>query len=367
MLSKPKNSGGFSIVELIVSIGIGLFIMGGLGSVLLTSRDIFNNEQGSSFIQENARYAVEILKRDLRLAGSGFCTKMDFYGEGGSVGFASSILESDYKGLLDLEINEKNPVNNRIGLESITGFDYSEIGSYPEAFQIEADGSNGDAIIVRYGNPSLIATVSSHVGTKFNVLGNPGFEQEDILLVVDSSCRNAGLFKANTVTSGEINHDNGNCSERLFATNPGDSCKCQGASSSSCLDIGQYSENSSIMPFVSNAYYIAESNLLQNVPALKRRVMSGTSSTGTRVEELAQGVESLELTYGLDTAGDGVVDRIENAATIQSSTDYEWSQVVSVRYEMTIRSLENILIEDGPEGDRYLRQNVSGSVRIRNR
>ena len=358
------NCQGFSIVELIVSIAIGLFIMGGLGSVLITSKDMFNNEQGSSFIQENARYAIETLKRDLRIAGSASCSNMDLFGD--SVELAVTVPESQFKGLLDLD------VDGSFGMEALTGFEYGASGAtpsntYPDVFGNEVDGSDSDAIIVRYADPSSAVTVDNHNSgsSEITATTNHNFAVGDVLAVVDSTCRHVGVFQTSSVGPSTVSHSasgstsEGNCSNRIFPADSSGGCNC---GITACSSPASFKRGSQLMSFVSHAYYIAESNLLPGVPALKRRVMTGKNSSGSRVEELAQGVESLQFTYGLDTDADGIVDTREEANSIA-----DWSQVVTVRYQLVLRSLENVLIENGPQGDRFLRQTVNGAVQLRNR
>ena len=358
MLNLKKNK-GFSIVELLVSIGIGLFIMGGLGSVLLTSRDMFTNEQESSFIQENARYAIEILKRDIRLAGNGGCTNLDFWGN--SVALGNSV-DGDLDNLLDTQ--------------AIMGYEIDAgAGTFPSSIQSEVAGSQGDAIILRYADPSTAVNVESHdpVATSITTSDPHGFTGGEILMIADANCRHVGLFQLSSAAppADTILHDTsnavqpGNCSTVIKAQTPASSYDCSLCTSFVCNGnaASDFGEGSQVMSFSAHIYYIADSTVLPGVPALKRRVLSGSASSGSRREELAQGVESLNFTYGSDTDADGVVDILQEADDVA-----DWSQVLTVRYEMIIRSLANVLVEDDPvTGDRFLRHTVTGMSRIRNR
>ena len=63
-------------------------------------------------------------------------------------------------------------------------------------------------------------------------------------------------------------------------------------------------------------------------------------------EELAEGIENLQLRFGVDTNGDGQVDayktgkEVANGATA-TALDANWRNVLSVRVGLLIRSPEN--------------------------
>ena len=65
---------GFSLVELMVAITLGLLLTAGMIQLFSSSRLTFQTTDGLARIQENGRFAMELLKRDLRQAGErGFC------------------------------------------------------------------------------------------------------------------------------------------------------------------------------------------------------------------------------------------------------------------------------------------------------
>lgn len=60
---------GFSLVELLVTLVIGLLLIGGVGVVFLSSQQAVNEAQSLSRMQENLRFAADYLVRDVRNAG----------------------------------------------------------------------------------------------------------------------------------------------------------------------------------------------------------------------------------------------------------------------------------------------------------
>lgn len=69
----PSQHRGFTIVELLVALVLGLVLVGGVINVFVTSGQILRTSQGLSRIQENARFAVEMLAREIRETGQVPC------------------------------------------------------------------------------------------------------------------------------------------------------------------------------------------------------------------------------------------------------------------------------------------------------
>ena len=60
---------GFSLVELMVSLVIGLFVLAGVGSVYITGKRSYQARDGLSLLQENGRTAITVIERMVVRAG----------------------------------------------------------------------------------------------------------------------------------------------------------------------------------------------------------------------------------------------------------------------------------------------------------
>lgn len=60
---------GFTLVELLVGLFLGLFILGGVFTYMASSLTTLKVQTNDSYIQENARFALEVLTQHSRLAG----------------------------------------------------------------------------------------------------------------------------------------------------------------------------------------------------------------------------------------------------------------------------------------------------------
>ena len=64
-----KRQGGFSLIELMIAMVLGLLLMVVISQLFLTSKRNFSATDDSARVQENIRYASQLLTRHLRLAG----------------------------------------------------------------------------------------------------------------------------------------------------------------------------------------------------------------------------------------------------------------------------------------------------------
>ena len=64
---------GFSLVELMIAMALGLFLTGVAVNIVITNRQAFRTTENLSRMQENARSAFELMARDIRSAGGNPC------------------------------------------------------------------------------------------------------------------------------------------------------------------------------------------------------------------------------------------------------------------------------------------------------
>jgi prepilin-type N-terminal cleavage/methylation domain-containing protein len=70
-LSRYQRSapGGFSLIELMISLTLGLLVLGMVLTVYLSSMNAYLFQNGVLRVQENGRFAVDVLSRTVRMAG----------------------------------------------------------------------------------------------------------------------------------------------------------------------------------------------------------------------------------------------------------------------------------------------------------
>ena len=96
---------GFTMVELMVALLLGLVLIGGVINVLLTSGQTLRVNQNLSRVHENARFAIEMFSREIREAGMVPCgstlSANVLRGSGGSVPWWASTYDGMVRGFDD--------------------------------------------------------------------------------------------------------------------------------------------------------------------------------------------------------------------------------------------------------------------------
>ncbi|MEQ9480659.1 MAG: PilW family protein [Algiphilus sp.] len=64
-----RHQQGISLVELMISVALGLVILAGVDTVFVTSRHSYRVQESTAILQDNARFAMETIGRALRDAG----------------------------------------------------------------------------------------------------------------------------------------------------------------------------------------------------------------------------------------------------------------------------------------------------------
>lgn len=352
---------GLSLIELLISMLIAAFIFSGVLSVMQSSRATHVIEQETGILQESQRFASSLLTRDIRLSGSFGCGTI----ERSKVVNAVDADEVLHKGIVDTS--------------ALVGYEGSvDLDDFPAAFKDNATEGT-DAIILRYADPDTAVSIFAHneSGAVLDIYGRHRFDDYELLMIVDSSCRHMGIFQITPGGAGKIRHKTaedpdgspGNCTKVLYADN-NLTCSSPSCNNNNCdgNPRSPYRAGSEVMSFKANAYYIGPSSVVPGMPALKRQVVSEFS---TRAEEIAQGVESMELVYGVDAdvPMDGDIDRFVDADEV-----VDWDTVLAVRFDLVIRSQaemfdtdQSVTINGVTYTDRFVHQLVSSTVQIRNR
>ena len=66
---QPKRQTGFSIVEIMIAMTIGLFVVAGLAKILTSNKESYRVQEAQSVLQENARLATVFLSTSIGKAG----------------------------------------------------------------------------------------------------------------------------------------------------------------------------------------------------------------------------------------------------------------------------------------------------------
>ena len=72
-----KSQNGLSLIELMIAIALSIFIVAAMISLFANSKQNYRMNENMSRLQENARFAVSFLSRDIRMADYRTCVTAD--------------------------------------------------------------------------------------------------------------------------------------------------------------------------------------------------------------------------------------------------------------------------------------------------
>jgi type IV pilus assembly protein PilW len=301
------NKRGYTLIEIMIALAVSSILMAGLARVFTDVSRTYQLEVGIARVQEDGRFSMSFLEKELRLIG--------------------------YQGCIDPDTTTANviadnpPVLN-VTQSSLQGYEVTSLGWSPAiaADIADLDGvaiEGSDVITIQRASDLKIDLSGNMASDNANVqlASNPAnFQANDLLIITD--CETVDVFRATNVSSGSstvtIAHTNSaNSTNRLSKA---------------------YPTTASIMEYHSNTFYVADTgrdNRYGNpVLALYQRDANGLKS------ELVEGVANLQLLYGEELA-DGTVRYVP-----ASTASLNMSNVKSIRFGVLVQSPNGALNAD---------------------
>jgi type IV pilus assembly protein PilW len=358
-------SRGFSVVELMVAMTLSLILLAGAVSVLSSSKLTFTVNDRMSRVQEAGRSAFELILRDTRPAGFVGCTR----------------IRTDLS-VTPHSSNLSNLITNNASLLWNFG---------QQTYGFEATSSTA-------WTPSLDSAIPTDTPTPLG--GND-------VLVLRSARTDSPIFRTNAgmgsaTDAVAVDKDS---ATKLAAGTPVVISDCAGSTifiSTAAIDVGAtatiahgtsgsvtnsqdslnrtYGIGSQITPVQTVIYYIA------SCTAVNAPVCPATTGPGlwqivgnASPQELIQGVEAMQVLYGVDTDGDLLAN---SYVTANNVTD--WTTVVSVNIAVLVRTVDETGTDVdaqtytllgpstsggavvGPFNDRRLRRVFTTTITLRN-
>lgn len=289
------RSRGFSLVELLVAITIGLFVLAAVVTVLVNSRQNYTVQDSLARLQENARFAVDSITRDLRMSGHFGCSHKALTGTSNQLDIAGLPLFNAGIGLAGLD-------------DMVVGTSewHSSVTSAADTGDDARIVPGTDAIVTRFMNTNGLPVIAPFMQTPtdpIRVAANNGqLNKGDIVLVAD--CSNADLFQVtsdNPGTTGIVGHGVG-----VSGVSPGNIRDSFGPTAKPV----QYENETParLIGFTIARYFVgarrADTGALcladcrcdtEHVCGLFRII------GGNPAQELVSGIENMQILYGVDT------------------------------------------------------------------
>lgn len=337
-----RNQLGLSLVELMISLTLGLLLMAGVVQMFISSNAVFGTQQNLSRIQEAGRLAMEFIGRDLRMASYTGCRNTVIEQGTSRIEDSLTLAPSNSFGLTGLHRNFTEGLHGYYiagdGTDDLINGVTTDLGS---SFAV---ATNSDVIVIRGGSERGVSVNSVNSATQVfgytdQSLSNgcvEGFCNGGIAVI--SNCRNGRVFKINAAPSVSSNVVTLSHSDTWIVTPPSNDIFAAGT----------------ITPIHTVVYFVATSATPagNTTPSLWQKIDDAPAV------EILQGVERMGLQYKVKPS------TITPNPSYQSGLDVDsWDAINTVEVEFIIRG-DNAFELSAPQSYSFRPDPVSGVTTI---
>lgn len=340
-MNRRADQAGFTLVELMIALLLGLLILAGIFNVMVSSRASYQIQNGMGQIQESARFALETMAFDIRNSGFTGCTRR--------------------QDRIENTLDDPNGYYGNLlaGVESYNANDGGWVPALPDQIINPTVGS--DVLTLRVTDDGDVFVRSAMTGLNAPIQITPGAVGDAVevgSVVALTDCLNTSVFQVNGVdaSTDTVQHVAGKNTQDI---EPGNA---------SAAFVKRYDAGAQLIVMDTVSYFIRDnSDTSTRINSLWRRRGSRPS------EELLEGVENMQILLGQDPDGDQVVDAYVTPDLAVAA------ETVAVRIHLLLQSLDETSIDldartfdlGGEEiaafNDRRLRRVFTKTVSLRNR
>jgi len=317
--AKRSTQAGLTLTELLVASAVALLLLFGVVSLYLANQSSFRHQEVTARLNENGRFALDLLAFDLRNAGYTGC---------GAAAVRSNIVTGftthwwlDSRSMLR-------------GYDTATGYPADLVGA----------ANDSDALVVMYRDNESELSIVSHdpVNARFTLGNNHVFGRGEILFATD--CVRDTVFQMsgpdpNLGPTNQVEHRTGTVSPGNCQVEMGSSCGQAPATTYT------YATGGFVSRLIARAFYVAPASVGQGNSLYVRSLAGGTQGAPITFE-IVPNVQAMRIRYGLDLDCNGMSDRFASAAQVNTTPPCAagvaspWEMVVSARIEILLLSEE---------------------------
>ncbi|HQQ63287.1 MAG TPA: PilW family protein [Pseudomonadales bacterium] len=375
---------GMSLVELMVAITLGLFLSYGAVQSFLSGKKAYGMQEAMSRIQETGRLAQEFIGYDIRRAGDYGCNSGDAFAAS-----AADDVTTACTGFNMLNSPSDNRYNFSYAVYGIDNFS----GTAPNYLNNPAPVAGTDILVVHVAQDIGVTTAAVPATALGTVNLDTGIGLAASNIVSIGSCAGMRIFQVSAATAAVPG------SITAGGSTPGNRC------ANTNIALPQASQ----VRVLDTYFYYVGINSTTNRRSLYRQTLSHAQlASPTGSDELLEGVEDMQLMFGLDSDGDKVINswvtptsaNISNAAwndwdvgyctnggalttcTASPDTNHDQTKAVrAVRFSLLVASADPVLDAEqkysydgntyyggnatAGSGDKRLRQIFTSTVAIR--
>ncbi|MBY6222595.1 PilW family protein [Marinobacter hydrocarbonoclasticus] len=265
---------GLSLVELMIALALSSALILGIFTVYLDSSQTSRLSNSLARIQESGRIAINMMAKDLRMVGFQGCADPDD---------------------VTLNILAQNPPTNDFFQTTLRGWEVTDSATWADGTELDGDSIESrarlgsDVLAIQRGETAEIEMTGQMTSDNANIQVTGAdvglFTKGDLVLISD--CEAADLFRISSQPSSDTwaHANNVNTSNKLSQA---------------------YKESARIMRFLGTIYFVADTgrdddngnDIFALYRGNRNLANSATPNPLYQVEEIVEGVESLQIEYG---------------------------------------------------------------------
>jgi type IV pilus assembly protein PilW len=334
-ITRRATAKGFTLIELMISMVLGLVVIGAVVSVLLANKRTYDTTGAMSQVQESARTAFELLARDLRQAGTTGCANNGRVAN--VLTLASPVIW--WQPWFGLTGFDGAATDTAVATSAATG----ERVSGTDSMQLQTITGNGLSV---QSNSTTGATFT------FNA-GSPALASGDLLMVCDFD--HATVFRATAYSTTNV--------RVTYASGTGASSNCNTGlgypSNCSSANMYPFAKNSQVAHLTAVDWYIGNNNRPEDGGRSLYRKRITNITSGVQTEEVVAGITDLQIQYRLDGA-----NTFSDAGSVAAA---DWPKVNALSITLTTTSADKRVSSDASVNSGRLQRSFTWLVTLRNR
>ena len=341
-MSNLKHNRGVTLVELMIAMVISTIVLLGVATVYSSTKRSYKVQEEMARLQENARYAFNVMARDIRGAGFVGCNPtitslldsnselFDFQAgiEGWEFDASGTAPGDDYTittltstgAASNWSDGAGNDLATEVNGEVLVGNDVLKVMSAdPSSYESPGTCPDGSVVRLKGSNPANSTSLNFNCAT--NIKRGE--------LVIFGNCDRGDLFQnVSNDNSSNVNRSNANLTPGNL--NP------------ASVNWSQFCENCQLYSAKGIIYYIGVGS--GDEPALFRYDYSNADSPVT--DELVEGIENMQILYGEDLSPND--DDIQPTRYVTADNITSPDNVVAVRISLLVRTPQELNRPEAP-------------------
>lgn len=350
----PQQQTGFTLIELLIGLALAAMLSAAIAKIVMTNSENVKLSDSYAKIQDSARFSLDYLSKDMRMAGYMGCINTNRASP--KVSYLLSTTDSAYKAGLHSFTQSIRAIDDYVASDATEVALFNSVTNNSTLKPV----TNSDVFISSSALPTDIVLGATHLATTNNMTVTGPANQLSVLakgtILMLTDCSTAHIFSISnitfpTTTSAIITH--------ATAVTPGID------NTIALFTPKDYGVGSQVSVMNTIVYFIAKSNLVatpvgaQQINSLYRM----STINGGAIEELVPYIQDMQLQYSVDTDGDGAPDTYKTAKQMSTDGNDMASTAYSINIQLIVAGDTNV---KSSQVDGKLRKTYMRTVNIRN-